>query len=107
MSGATKRSILRWVHLIVTIPILGYIYGKPAEVAQYADAARFIFVPVIILTGYWMYSGFAFAVFGAAAWLGANNLSGYNVAVVSQVALFIARRIWLTIRARRLKQVNT
>jgi hypothetical protein len=101
MSNATKRSILRWIHLIVTIPILGYVYGKSSEVEQYAGGVRYIFVPVVILTGYWMYSGVVFAIIGVAAWLGANRLSGYGAAVLSQVALFIARKIWLAVRARR------
>jgi hypothetical protein len=103
MKQGTKRSILRWIHLIVTIPILGYIYGKPSEVEQYAGGVRFIFVPIIILTGYWMYSGVYFALIGVALWLGANRLSGYGAAVLSQVLLFIARKIWLVIRARRSK----
>ncbi len=71
MSNAIKRSILRCVHLILSIPILGYIYGKPSEVAQYAGAVRFVFVPVMILSGYWMYSGVIFAIIGVAVWLGA------------------------------------
>jgi hypothetical protein len=100
ISAATKRSILRWIHLIVTIPILGYIYGPAAEVEQYAPAARFVFVPVIILSGYWMYSGVFFAVLGVAAWLGAIHLSGFGAAILSQIALFIARKAWLVIRAR-------
>src|SRR5258708_38350134 len=103
MNIATKRSILRWIHMIFTIPMLGYIYGEPAEVQQYAAAVRLVFVPVMILSGYWMYSGAFFAVIGAAAWLGANHLSGYGAAVLSQVALFIARKTWLMIRARRSK----
>ena len=103
MNHATKRSILRWIHLIVTIPILGSIYGEPAEVQEYAGAVRFVFVPVIILSGYWMYSGVVFAVIGVAGWLGAIYLSGYGAAVLSQVALFIARKIWLVIRARQSK----
>ena len=101
MKAATKRSILRWIHLIVTIPVLGYIYGKPEEVKQYADAGRYIFVPVLMLTGYWMYSGVIFAIIGVAAWVGANRMSGYGTALLSQVVLLIARKIWLAIRARR------
>src|SRR2546423_14797434 len=92
MNAATKRSILRWIHLIVTIPILGYIYGPPSEVQQYAGGVRFIFVPVIILSGYWMYSGIFFAMIGVAVWLGAYRLSGSGAAILSQVALFIARK---------------
>ena len=43
----------------------------PSEVAQYASAVRFVFVPVIILSGFWMYSGVVFAIIGVAVWLGA------------------------------------
>jgi thiosulfate reductase cytochrome b subunit len=103
ISKATKRSILRWIHLIVSIPILGYIYGEPSEVQQYASAVRFVFVPVIILAGLWMYSSVLFAIMGVAVWLGAYRLSGSGAAILSEVALFIARKIWLVIRARRSK----
>ena len=103
ISKATKRSILRWIHLIVSIPILGYIYGPPAEVQQYASAVRFVFVPIIILAGLWMYSGVLFAIIGVAVGLGAYRLSGSGAAILSEVALFIARKTWLVIRARRSK----
>jgi len=65
ISNVTKRSIVRWIHLIFTIPILGYIYGEASEVQQYAGAVRFVFVPVLILSGYWMYAGVFFAIIGA------------------------------------------
>ncbi len=47
-----------------------------------------------------MYSGVFFAIIGVAVWLGAYQLSGYGAAVLSQVALFIARKTWLVIRAQ-------
>jgi thiosulfate reductase cytochrome b subunit len=103
ISNATKRSILRWIHLIFGIPILGYIYSPFEEIPNYASAVRFVFVPVIILSGFWMYSGVFFAIIGVAVWLGAYYLSGLGAALLSQVALFIARKIWLVIRARRSK----
>ena len=101
MNNATKRSILRWFHLVFTIPILGYIYQPAAQAEQYAGAARFIFTPALILSGYWMYAGALFAVIGVAAWLGAYRLSGFGAALLSQVVLFIARKIWLVIRSRQ------
>jgi len=100
VNAATKRAILRWIHLIATIPVLGYVYGPTAEVEQYASAARFVFVPIIIFSGYWMYSGVVFATLGVVLWLGAFLLSGPGAAILSQVALFIARKIWLMTRAR-------
>ena len=100
ISNATKRSILRWIHLVIAIPILGYIYSPFAELPNYAAITRFVFAPVIILAGYWMYAGAGFAVMGVAVWLGAYRVSGIGAAILSQVALFIARKIWLMIRAR-------
>jgi hypothetical protein len=103
ISNATKRTILRCLHLILSIPILGYVYGAPSEVAQYAGAPRFIFVPAMIVSGYWMYAGVLFALIGVALWLGAIYFVGFGTALLSQIALFIAWKIWLVIRARQSK----
>jgi hypothetical protein len=103
MNAANKRSLLRWVHLVFTIPILGYVYGPPAEVQPYADAVRFVFVPLIIISGFWMYAGLAFAVIGVGLWLGAYFLFGSGTAILGQIALFVARMLWLWLRARRAK----
>ena len=104
ISSATKRAILRSIHLILSIPVLGYIYGEASEVQQYAAAVRFVFVPVIILSGFWMYSGIVFAIIGVAVWLRTYQLSGIGAAILSQVALFIVRKTWLVIRARQSKR---
>ena len=106
MNNATKRSILRWIHLIFAIPILGYIYSPFEELPNYAPVVRFVFIPVLILSGYWMYSGVFFAIIGVAVWLGAIQLSGVGAAILSQVALFIARKIWLVIRSRNSKALG-
>jgi membrane-bound ClpP family serine protease len=103
ISNATKRTILRCVHLVLSIPILGYIYEPASEVQEYAGAVRFVFVPVILLSGFWMYAGVIFAVIGVALWIGAYYLSGFGAALLSQVALFIGRKVWLVMRARRSK----
>lgn len=101
---ATKRKILRWIHLVVAIPVLGYIYSPFAELPSYADVTRFVFAPLIILAGYWMYAGAVFAVIGVAIWLAAYYLSGIGAAILSQVALFIVWKIWLATRGRSAKQ---
>src|SRR5438309_6529153 len=101
--GATKRSILRWIHLVIAIPILGYIYSPFAELPNYAAVTRFVFAPVIILAGYWMYAGVGFAVIGVAVSLGAYRVSGIGPAIRRQVALLLARKMWLMIRARGAK----
>jgi hypothetical protein len=103
MNYATKRAVLRWIHLVFAIPIIGYVYSPFAELPNYAPVARFVSIPVLILSGFWMYAGVVFAIIGVALWLGAIYLSGSGAAILSQVALFIARKIWLVIRARRSK----
>src|ERR1700747_2676564 len=95
--AANRRSILRWVHLVLAIPILGYIYSPFAELPSYAAVTRFVFAPVIILAGYWMYAGVVFAVIGVAVWLGAYRLFGIGTAILSQVALFVGRKILFVI----------
>ena len=104
MNNATKRSILRWIHLIFAIPIIGYVYSPFAELPNYAPVVRFVSIPVLILSGFWMYAGAIFAIIGVALWLAAIYLSGYGTALVSLVALLIARKIWLVIRARQSKR---
>jgi hypothetical protein len=101
MGNAIKRSILRWIHLVLSIPILGYIYEPASEAQQYAGGVRVIFAPALMLAGYWMYAGVIFAIIGVAAWLGAYRLSGFGAALLSQVVLFIARKIWLAMRERQ------
>jgi hypothetical protein len=104
MNNATKRSILRWIHLILAIPIVGYVYSPFAELPNYAPVVRFVSVPVLILSGFWMYAGVFFAIVGVVLWLGACYLSGYGAAILSEVALFVARKTWLMIRARQSKR---
>jgi uncharacterized membrane protein YkvA (DUF1232 family) len=57
MNEATKRSIVRWIHLVLAIPILGYIYSPFDKIPDYAPATRFGFVPVMVLSGLWLWKG--------------------------------------------------
>jgi hypothetical protein len=57
MKDATKRSIVRWMHIVFAVPIIGYIYSPFQNIPQYAPATRFVFVPVLVLSGLWMWKG--------------------------------------------------
>ena len=57
MKQGTKRSILRWIHIIFGIPIAGYVYSPFADLPDYAPVVRYIALPVIVLTGLWMWKG--------------------------------------------------
>jgi len=57
MSNGVKRSIFRWIHIILAIPIIGYIYSPFEKLPGYAAPTRFVFLPVMVLTGLWMWKG--------------------------------------------------
>jgi hypothetical protein len=57
MKDATKRSIVRWLHIICSIPIIGYIYSPFDQIPNYAPFTRFVFVPIMVLSGLWMWKG--------------------------------------------------
>ena len=57
MTQTTQRSIVRLIHLILAIPIIGYVYSPFEELPNYAGPTRFVFFPAIVLTGLWMWKG--------------------------------------------------
>jgi hypothetical protein len=57
MSQSTQRLVFRWIHIVFSIPILGYIYSPFKNLPDYAPATRFFFLPVMVLTGLWMWKG--------------------------------------------------
>ena len=57
ISAATQRVIFRWIHLVLSIPIIGYIYSPFDKLPDYAFPTRFIFLPLMVLTGLWMWKG--------------------------------------------------
>ena len=57
MNDAAKRSILRWIHIVFAIPIIGYVYSPFKELPNYAPVVRYVALPVIVLSGLWMWKG--------------------------------------------------
>jgi len=57
MNKPNQRTIFRWVHIILSIPILGYIYSPFDKLPDYAGPTRYVFFPVMVLTGLWMWKG--------------------------------------------------
>ena len=58
MKAATERKIIRWMHILLSIPILGYIYGPVAELPEAAAMVRWGIVPLVILSGFWLWRGY-------------------------------------------------
>ena len=98
MKPSTKRIILRIVHLVAVIPVLGYVYQPVAEAAEYQRFTQLVFIPVAILAGYWMYMGLIWAVLGVASWVTLNYWlgpqTGFGLALLAQIVLFVVRFIW-------------
>jgi hypothetical protein len=57
MKESTKRSIVRSIHIILSIPIFGYIFSPFEALPAYASKVRFVFIPLMVLTGLWMWKG--------------------------------------------------
>lgn len=52
-----QRTIFRWIHVIAGVPVFGYIYSPFDKIPSYAPATRKIFVPILLLSGLWMWKG--------------------------------------------------
>jgi hypothetical protein len=52
-----QRLIFRSIHILMSIPIVGYIYSPFGKLPGYAPATRYIFFPIIALSGLWMWKG--------------------------------------------------
>jgi hypothetical protein len=52
MGILTCRSMLRWIHIVFGIPIVGYVLSPCEKLPNYALVVRFVAVPVIVLTGF-------------------------------------------------------
>jgi hypothetical protein len=57
MNQGMIRTIFRWIHIIFGIPILGYIYDSPTDTPNYAWTIRYVFLPVLLISGLWMWKG--------------------------------------------------
>jgi hypothetical protein len=55
MTASKERVFIRTLHLVLSIPILGYLYGPVAQIPQGAWFTRWIAMPLVILSGLWLW----------------------------------------------------
>ncbi|EEF58466.1 hypothetical protein [Pedosphaera parvula] len=55
MSPTRERNVIRMLHLVLSIPIVGFIYGPAATIPRAAWFTRFIAVPVVVISGIWLW----------------------------------------------------
>jgi hypothetical protein len=57
LKASTQRKIWRWVHIILSVPIVGFIYGPVSKIPRAAFAVQWVFFPVVVISGFWMWKG--------------------------------------------------
>jgi len=57
MTAALERKVIRWMHIILSIPVVGYIYGPVSQIPIASMWVKFVFFPVIVLSGLWLWKG--------------------------------------------------
>ncbi|HKB91563.1 MAG TPA: hypothetical protein VKC60_13680 [Opitutaceae bacterium] len=55
MNSLSERAWIRTLHLVLSIPIIGFIYGPVAHIPPAASFTRLIAVPIVALSGIWMW----------------------------------------------------
>ena len=50
-----ERDTIRLLHFVLSIPILGFLYGPVAHIPQAAWFTRWVAMPVVVLSGVWMW----------------------------------------------------
>ena len=55
MSSLQERIFIRTLHLVLSIPIIGFIYGPVAHIPPAATFTRFVAVPLVIISGLWLW----------------------------------------------------
>jgi hypothetical protein len=57
MKAATERKIICWFHILISIPVVGLIYGPVKDFPQAVFAIKWFFFPAIVLSGLWLWKG--------------------------------------------------
>jgi len=57
MKAATERKVIRWFHIIASIPIIGYIYGPVSQIPNAVTAIKWVLFPLIVISGLWLWKG--------------------------------------------------
>jgi hypothetical protein len=55
MTPWRERDSIRLLHLILSVPIVGYLYGPVARIPQAAWFTRWIAMPVVVFSGLWLW----------------------------------------------------
>jgi hypothetical protein len=51
----SERSLIRTLHLVLSVPIVGFIYGPVAHIPPAVNFTRFVAVPLVAISGLWLW----------------------------------------------------
>jgi hypothetical protein len=55
LKGWRERDTIRVLHLLLSIPILGFLYGPVEHIPQAAWFTRWVAMPIVLLSGFWLW----------------------------------------------------
>lgn len=55
MNASHERVLIRTLHLILSIPILGFLYGPVSHIPRAAWFTQFIAFPIVAVSGLWLW----------------------------------------------------
>ena len=57
MKASTERKIIRWFHILASIPLIGFVYGPVSQIPEAVFALKWVIFPLIVLSGFWLWKG--------------------------------------------------
>lgn len=55
MNAARERVLIRTLHLVLSIPILGFLYGPVSHIPPAAFFTRVVAFPLVVASGIWLW----------------------------------------------------
>jgi hypothetical protein len=55
MNAARERLVIRTLHLLLSIPLAGYLYGPLPHIPPAVFVTRFVAFPVVVISGFWLW----------------------------------------------------
>jgi thiosulfate reductase cytochrome b subunit len=57
MKASAERKIIRWLHIITSIPLVGYVYGPLKNLPHAVFVLKWVLFPLVVISGLWMWKG--------------------------------------------------
>jgi hypothetical protein len=55
MNAARERVLIRMLHLVLSVPIVGFLYGPVSHIPPVALFTRVVAFPLVVASGMWLW----------------------------------------------------